>query len=86
MAGKLDFLGMENWSKLWRCKCSFSKQVMILEEFEQSDSISLNYILYLLDQRIKLVRTFEVSEVGVVGGFSSSGRAVNSVFKNGTVL
>jgi hypothetical protein len=59
---------------------------MILEEFEQSDSISLNYILYLLDQRIKLVRTFEVSEVGVVGGFSSSGRAVDSVFKNGTVL
>ena len=59
---------------------------MILEEFEQSDSISLNYILYLLDQRIKLVRTFEVSEVGVVGGFSSSGRAVDSVFKNGTFL
>jgi len=59
---------------------------MILEEFEQSDSISLNYILYLLDQRIKLVRTFEVSEVGVVGGFSSSGRAVDSVFKDSTVL
>lgn len=57
--GKLNLLSMKDTSELLSWDLTFSKEIVILEEFTKSDSIFLNLNLYLKEKIINVFFTLE---------------------------
>ena len=55
---------------------------MVLEEFKQTDAVSLNDVFYFLHQLLELALAVVVNKFGRVSALGKSGWAVNFKFKN----
>lgn len=86
MSCKLDFLAVQDRSKLSWLKITFSEQIVVLEEFQQSNSVTFYDILNLFQQLVELVSSIEIGEPGLIGGLGSSVRTVNNVDQDVTIF
>ena len=59
---------------------------MVLEEFQQSNSVTFYDILNLFHQLVELVSSIEIGKPGLIGGLGSSVRTVNNVDQDVTIF
>jgi len=59
---------------------------VVLEEFQQSNSVTFYDILNLFHQLVELVSSIEIGEPGLIGGLGSSVRTVNNVDQDVTIF
>ena len=59
---------------------------MVLEEFQQSNSVTFYDILNLFQQLVELVSSIEIGEPGLIGGLGSGVRTVNNVDQDVTIF
>ena len=78
---ELDLLSVENTSEFLCSKVALSEDVKVMEEFLQSDSVSLNNVLHLCHQLVHVIGSLEVSEFGLVGGLGTCGRFIHHILK-----
>ncbi len=83
---ELNLLTVQRSSELgWR-NCALSKDVVVLEEFKQTDAVSLDDVFYFLHQLLELALAVVVNKFGRVGALGECGWTVNFKFKNIAVL
>ena len=79
LGGQLYLLSVKSCSKLGRLDSSLSQRIVILKELAESDSISHNVVLDLLDKSLDLAGTGKIDVEWLVGGLSTGVRIINYV-------
>lgn len=79
MGGELYLLSVEGSSELGCLNSSLSQWIVILQEFTESDSVSHDVVLNLLNKRINGIGTGEVDVKWLIGGFSTGVSFVDDV-------
>lgn len=84
--GQHDLLDVEDVTELLAGHVALSKEVMILEEFKQSDSVLLALVHNLPHELVMLLGTTEVSPRLNVSGLGLSSGSVDSVLEAVSIL
>lgn len=79
LGGELYLLSVEGSSELGCLNSSLSQWIVILQEFTESDSVSHDVVLNLLNKRINGIGTGEVDVKWLIGGFSTGVSFVDDV-------
>ena len=79
LGGQLYLLGIKSRSEFGSLNSSLSQWIVILEELTESDSVSHDVVLNLLDKSLDLAGTGEIDVEWLVGGLSTSVRIVDNI-------